>query len=292
MMIAEESTSWPLITYPVEAGGLGFNFKWNMGWMNDSLLYMGQDPFFRKGVHNNLTFSMTYAFSENFILPLSHDEVVHGKKSLLSKMPGEYAIKFANLRAYLGYMYAHPGKKLLFMGAEFGQFIEWNEEQELNWNLLSFEAHAKQKTYTKALSQFYLKTPALWELDVSWEGFEWADVDDNTNNVLAFFRRDKDGNMILAVSNFSSVYHPDYKIGVPRRGNYTEVFSSDAKEFGGEGITNGTVSAKSGKMHGQKYHISLALPPFSTLYFFKKKPQAKTSQETKAKNNQTTATKN
>lgn len=275
MMIAEESTAWPLITYPVDVGGLGFNFKWNMGWMNDSLLYMGQDPFFRKGVHNKLTFSMTYAFSENFILPLSHDEVVHGKKSLVSKMPGEYDAKFKNLRAYLGYMYAHPGKKLLFMGAEFGQFIEWNEEQELDWNLLSFDAHKNQQTFTKELNRFYLDTPAFWELDTSWEGFSWADVDDSTNNVIAFFRRDKKGNMVLCVSNFSSVQYTDYKIGVPNRGNYTEVFSSDDIRFGGSGIANGKVTAKSGKMHGQKYHISLSIPPFSTTYFYKKKPADK-----------------
>ncbi len=279
LMIAEESTSWPLITYPVDVGGLGFNFKWNMGWMNDSLLYMRQDPFFRKGVHHNLTFSMTYAFSENFILPLSHDEVVHGKRSLLDKMPGEYDAKFANLRAYLAYMYAHPGKKLLFMGAEFGQFIEWNEEQELDWSLLSFDNHRMQKEFTKALSAFYLKTPAFWELDTSWEGFEWADVDDSVNNVLAFFRRDKEGNAVLAVSNFSSVYHPDYKIGVPNRGVYTQVFSSDDSAFGGSGTQNGKVTAKTGNMHGRKYHVSLALPPFSTLYFYKKKSKPKPQNE-------------
>ena len=276
MMIAEESTTWPLITYPVDVGGLGFNFKWNMGWMNDSLLYMEQDPFFRKGVHNNLTFSMTYAFSENFILPLSHDEVVHGKRSMLSKMPGEYEEKFSNLRAYLGYMFAHPGKKLLFMGAEFGQFIEWNESQELDWNLLSFDHHKKQQEFTKELIKFYKSSPTLWELDVSWEGFQWADVDDNINNVLAFFRRDKDGNMLLCVSNFSSVFHPNYKIGVPNRGNYTEVFSSNEVSFGGDGTKNGKVTAQKGEMHGQKYFVELALPPFSTLYFYKKKTKRKT----------------
>ncbi len=272
LMIAEESTAWPLITYPVDVGGLGFNYKWNMGWMNDSLLYMQQDPFFRKGVHDKLTFSMTYAFSENFILPLSHDEVVHGKRSLLSKMPGEYEDKFKNLRAYLGYMYAHPGKKLLFMGAEFGQFIEWNEEEELDWNLLEYDIHKKQKAFTKELCSFYLKNPALWELDLSWEGFEWADVDDNINNVIAFIRRDKNGNLILAVSNFSSVLQKDYKIGVPYGGVYSEVFSSDAKCFGGEGIENGKVSAKKGNIHGREHFVSLTLPPFSTVYFYKKKP--------------------
>ena len=279
MMIAEESTTWPLITYPVDVGGLGFNFKWNMGWMNDSLLYMEQDPFFRKGVHNNLTFSMTYAFSENFILPLSHDEVVHGKRSMLSKMPGEYEEKFSNLRAYLGYMFAHPGKKLLFMGAEFGQFIEWNEAQELDWSLLSFAHHKKQQEFTKELIKFYKNSRTLWELDVSWEGFQWADVDDNINNVLAFIRRDKDGNQLLSVSNFSSVYHPDYKIGVPNRGNYTEVFSSDDIAFGGGGRKNGKVTAQKGEMHGQKYFVSLALPPFSTTYFYKKKIKRKSQGE-------------
>ena len=276
LMIAEESTAWPLITYPTDVGGLGFNFKWNMGWMNDSLLYMEQDPFFRKCVHNKLTFSMTYAFSENYVLPLSHDEVVHGKKSLLSKMPGDVETKLSNLRAYLGYMYAHPGKKLLFMGAEFGQFIEWNEERELDWSLLSFDTHAAQKEFTKALCLFYLRTPALWEYDNTWEGFEWADVDDSTNNVLAFFRRDKAGNLLLSVSNFSSVCYTDYKIGVPRRGVYREVFSTDCAIFGGSDISNTKVTAKSGKMHGHNQYIALTLPPFSTLYFFKKKPTKKT----------------
>lgn len=280
LMIAEESTAWPLITYPTDVGGLGFNFKWNMGWMNDSLLYMEQDPFFRKGVHNKLTFSMTYAFSENYVLPLSHDEVVHGKKSLLSKMPGDVETKLSNLRAYLGYMYAHPGKKLLFMGAEFGQFIEWNEERELDWSLLSFDTHAAQKEFTKALCLFYLHTPALWEYDNTWEGFEWADVDDSTNNVLAFFRRDKAGNLLLCVSNFSSVCYTDYKIGVPRRGVYREVFSTDCAIFGGSGISNTKVTAKNGKMHGHNQYIALTLPPFSTLYFFKKKPTKKTKKET------------
>jgi len=272
MMIAEESTAWPLVTYPTDVGGLGFNYKWNMGWMNDSLLYMEQDPFFRKGVHDRLTFSMTYAFSENFILPLSHDEVVHGKRSLISKMPGEYEDKFKNLRAYLGYMYAHPGKKLIFMGAEYGQFIEWNEEAELDWSLLSYDTHAHQREFTKALSQFYKKTPALWEQDGSWEGFSWATVDDNTNNVIAFERFDKDGNSVLSVSNFSSVKQENYKIGVSRPGVYKEVFSSEDTSFGGSGITNEKVTAKKGIFNGKDYYLSLTLPPFSTVYFYKRKP--------------------
>ena len=275
MMIAEESTAWPLVTYPTDVGGLGFNYKWNMGWMNDSLLYMEQDPFFRKGVHDKLTFSMTYAFSENFILPLSHDEVVHGKRSLISKMPGEYEDKFKNLRAYLGYMYAHPGKKLIFMGAEYGQFIEWNEEAELDWSLLSYDTHSRQQEFTKALSQFYKKTPALWEQDGSWEGFSWATVDDSTNNVIAFERFDKVGNSLLCVSNFSSVKQENYKIGVNRSGVYTEVFSSDDESFGGSGIKNAKVTAKKGAFNGKDYHLSLTLPPFSTIYFYKRKPQKK-----------------
>ncbi len=270
MMIAEESTAWPMVTYPVSDGGLGFNFKWNMGWMNDSLVYMKQDPFFRKGVHNNLTFSLTYAFSENFILPLSHDEVVHGKASLLSKMPGEYEDKFANLRAYLGYMFAHPGKKLLFMGCELGQFIEWNEEIELDWNLLSYDAHSMHKEFVCALNKVYKKNAPLWELDTSWDGFDWAALDDDHNNIISFIRKDKKGNMILSVSNFSKVPQKDYKIGVPRKGVYEEIFSTDEKRFGGSGIENGKVYAKSGQMHGKNQYISLEIPAFSTVYFYKR----------------------
>ncbi len=270
MMIAEESTAWPMITYPVEDGGLGFNYKWNMGWMNDSLVYMKQDPFFRKGVHNNLTFSLTYAFSENFILPLSHDEVVHGKASLINKMPGEYEDKFANLRAYLGYMYAHPGKKLLFMGCEIGQFIEWNEEQELDWNLLDYESHRQHKKFVEQLNKVYKKHRPLWELDTTWDGFDWAALDDDNNNIISFFRKDKDGNSILAVSNFSSVPQEDYKIGVPQRGVYEEIFSTDSSEFGGNGTVNGKVKTKVGKMHGNNQYLSLKIPAFSTTYYFKK----------------------
>ncbi len=281
MMIAEESTAWPMVTYPVSEGGLGFNFKWNMGWMNDSLVYMKQDPFFRKGVHNNLTFSLTYAFSENFILPLSHDEVVHGKASLLSKMPGCYHDKFANLRAYLGYMFAHPGKKLLFMGSELGQFIEWNEEAELDWNLLSFDAHKMQQDFVEALNHVYIKRAPLWELDTSWDGFDWAALDDDNNNIISFFRKDKKGNMILCVSNFSSVTQTDYKIGVPKKGVYEEIFSTDEKRFGGSGVQNGKVHAKNGKMHGKNQYISLCIAAFSTLYFYKRAGKTVTKDDRK-----------
>ncbi len=275
MMIAEESTAWPMITYPVEDGGLGFNYKWNMGWMNDSLVYMSQDPFFRKGVHNNLTFSLTYAFSENFVLPLSHDEVVHGKRSLISKMPGEYEDKFANLRAYLGYMYAHPGKKLLFMGCEIGQFIEWNEEQELDWTLLEFESHRKHKAFVEDLNKVYKKYPSLWELDTTWDGFDWAALDDDNNNIISFFRKDKEGNSILAVSNFSKVAQRNYKIGVPNRGIYEEVFSTDYEKYGGSGMVNEKVKTVSGRMHGKNQYVELNIPAFSTIYFYKKASKSK-----------------
>ena len=280
MMIAEESTAWPMITYPVEDGGLGFNYKWNMGWMNDSLVYMKQDPFFRKGVHNNLTFSLTYAFSENFILPLSHDEVVHGKASLINKMPGEYEDKFANLRAYLGYMFAHPGKKLLFMGCDIGQFIEWNEEQELDWNLLEFEAHRQHKKFVEDLNKAYKKNSPLWELDTTWDGFDWAALDDDNNNIISFFRKDKAGNSILAVSNFSSVAQENYKIGVPNKGIYEEIFSTDSIEYGGKGTVNGKVTAKAGKMHGQNQYVALNIPAFSTTYFYKKAGRKRPTQNT------------
>ncbi len=278
MMIAEESTAWPMVTYPASEGGLGFNYKWNMGWMNDSINYMKQDPLFRKGVHNNLTFSLTYAFSENFILPLSHDEVVHGKGSLLSKMPGEYTDKFANLRAYLGYMYSHPGKKLLFMGSELGQFIEWNEEKELDWNLLEYDAHKKHQNFVSRLNWVYKSYSPLWELDTSWDGFDWVALDDDNNNIISFIRKDKAGNFILSVSNFSGFTHEDYKIGVPARGVYNEIFSTDDENFGGSGIKNGRVYARKGNMHSHEQYISIKTPAFSTIYFYKKANKPKTNE--------------
>ncbi len=270
MMIAEESTAWPMITYPVEDGGLGFNYKWNMGWMNDSLRYMATDPFFRKGVHNNMTFSLTYAFSENFVLPLSHDEVVHEKCSLLNKMPGYLHDKFANLRTYLTYMFTHPGKKLTFMGADIAQHGEWNESAELSWELLQYPEHQKHHEFVKALNHFYKNEPTLWEKDDSWEGFHWASADDCYNNVYAFWRIDQKGNKLLSVFNFSSNRYENYKLGVPNRGNYLEVFSTDREEFGGSGTPPQKLTAKSGGMHGQKQHIELTIPPFSALCFYKK----------------------
>lgn len=270
--IAEESTAFPKVTHPVEDDGLGFTFKWNMGWMNDTLAYMRTDPFFRKGVHNNLTFSLTYAFSENYVLPLSHDEVVHMKGSLIGKMPGEYNDKFANLRAYVAYMFAHPGKKLLFMGGEFAQFAEWGEEKTLDWMLLDYEMHRKYHQFSKALNDFYRKTSALWESDGSWDGFDWLSCDNADQNIISFLRRDSAGNEVVVVCNFSSVLLENYAIGIPRRGKYTEIFSSDDQAFGGNGILNGEVYAKLKPLHGREYSLSLTLPPFSTIYLYKKGP--------------------
>ena len=270
LTIAEESTAFPKVTHPVEEDGLGFDFKWNMGWMNDSIRYMETDPFFRKGVHNNLTFSLTYAFSEKYILPLSHDEVVHGKGALINKMPGKYEEKFANLRAYIAYMYAHPGKKLIFMGGELAQFDEWSEEREIGWNLLSFDKHRRYWEFFKALGLFYRETPAMWELDGGWEGFDWLSCDNAEQNIISFLRKDKKGNELITVCNFSSVTREHYRIGVPRRGRYDEIFSTDEKRFGGEGRLNPHIYTKQASMHGRPCCVELTLPAFSTIFLYKK----------------------
>ena len=266
IMAAEESTAFPLVTYPVDKGGLGFNFKWNMGWMNDTLSYVSTDPYFRSGIHNRLTFSMMYAFSENFVLPISHDEVVHGKCSLINKMPGDYDQKFAGMRTLLGYMMSHPGKKLNFMGYEFGQFIEWDYKKELDWMLLSYENHAKLKDFVKELNHFYKATPQLWQVDDSWEGFKWISADDYTQNVFSYIRFDEKGDPVVCLVNFSPVTREDYRIGVPRARSYTEVFSSDEKRFGGAGIGNGNVACEKIQSHGSDYSISLTIPGNSALF--------------------------
>ena len=270
IMIAEESTSYPKVTAGVEHGGLGFDFKWNMGWMNDSLDYLETDPFFRKGVHNKFTFSMHYAFSENFILPISHDEVVHGKKSLLDKSPVPYEDKFANFKAFLGYMYAHPGKKLTFMGIDIAQFIEWDEERELDWLLMLYPKHIFTHRYVKELNKYYKSTPALWENDSDWDGFRWHVVDDNNNNVFAFSRRDRSGKEVLVVSNFSNQILKNYEIGVDTWGSYKIVLNTDAKKYDGIAITNRNLKTINKEKNEFKYTLGVNIPPYATMYIEKK----------------------
>lgn len=267
LMIAEEATDWPLVTYPTDVKGLGYNYKWNMGWMNDTLHYMNLDFQQRQYHHQLLTFSLTYAFTENFVLPLSHDEVVHGKQSLLSRMPGNYEQKFAGLRALYGYFFCHPGKKLLFMGGEFAQFIEWRDDDELDWFLLEYDSHRRLKEYVRSLNQFYQKERALWEIDSSWAGFEWIDVDNNKQSVLVFCRRAKDPNdFLIVVLNFKPQQYSEFRIGIPKEGKYQEVFNSDLYDYGGATPHFSNVQqAESIAWQGQAFSLTITLPSLACI---------------------------
>ncbi len=266
LMIAEESTAWPLVTKPTDIGGLGFNFKWNMGWMNDMLSYMSLDPIYRSFNHDKLTFSFFYAFSENYMLPISHDEVVYGKCSMINKMPGEYEQKFASYRAFLAYMMAHPGKKLLFMGQEFAQMNEWNYQTQLDWNLMEFDSHKNMLKFSEKLNKFYAENSPMWQNDDSWSGFSWISNDDYKQSVISFRRIDDNGDEIIAVCNFVPVERKDYRIGVPYKGRYKLVFNTDATEFGGSGISEKSFKTENEGMHGHDQSISMTLAPLSVVY--------------------------
>lgn len=268
IMIAEESTAWPMVTKPPYDGGLGFNYKWNIGWMNDTLEYIQLNPFFRKDNHNKITFSFMYAFSENFILPISHDEVVYGKKSLINKMNGDYNQKFDAIRAFYGYLMAHPGKKLTFMGTEIGQFDEWDNTRQIEYDLLRFEKHQKLKNYVKALNWFYLTHSELFEVDASWDGFEWIIANDTRNNVVVFSRSNKQGEKLICVCNFSPVQLSHYRAYV-EKGTYKELFNSDNVEFGGGGVTNGQIKTKVDENNKNSNFLELTIPANSCMYFKK-----------------------
>ncbi|EHK2344740.1 1,4-alpha-glucan branching protein GlgB [Clostridium perfringens] len=267
--VAEESTSWEGITKPVEEGGLGFDYKWNMGWMNDTLSYIELDPIYRKYHHNKMNFSMMYNYSEKFILPISHDEVVHGKKSLINKMWGDDWKKYAGLRLYASFMMGHPGKKLMFMGCEFGQFVEWREWEELQWNVIEeFDIHRKTKAYFKALNHFYLENSSLWSLDYEEEGFRWIDADNSEESVLSFIRIGKNKKeKLIFICNFTPEVYYDFKVGVPQLGEYVEVFNSDSLEFGGAGNIMGDsiLKATEESFKDFDYSISVKVPPLGTL---------------------------
>jgi len=268
VIIAEESTAWPMVSRPVYLGGLGFGMKWNMGWMHDSLSYMKEDPINRKYHHGKLTFSLVYAFNENFVLPLSHDEVVHGKGSLIGKMPGDAWQQFANLRALYGYMWAHPGKKMLFMGGEFAQRREWNHDDQLEWWVNDRDEHSGVQRFIKDLNRVYRSEPALYQLDFSWEGFEWIDGSDAQSSVIAFLRKPKAGAgaTLLVACNFTPLPRTNYVVGVPKEGFWHEIVNSDARDFGGAGWGNlGGVEAAPVPAHGRPNSVSLTLPPLSTI---------------------------
>jgi 1,4-alpha-glucan branching enzyme len=267
--VAEESTAWPGVSHPTYAGGLGFGFKWNMGWMHDTLRYMQQDPIHRRYHHNDLTFGLLYAFTENFILPISHDEVVHGKGSLLGRMPGDEWQRFANLRAYLGFMWGHPGKKLLFMGCEFGQVGEWNHNTSLDWHVLQYPVHSGVQSLVRDLNRVYREIPALYERDCEGSGFEWIVSDDSDNSIIAWVRKgEKEGDIAIVVSNFTPVPRSGHRLGVPFPGFYREALNSDAGIYNGSNMGNqGGVFADEIGSHARPYSLSLTLPPLSTVIF-------------------------
>ena len=267
IMAAEESTAWPMVTKPVSMGGLGFNFKWNMGWMNDTLAYNQTDPYFRKGIHNKLTFSMMYAYSENYILPISHDEVVHGKRSMIGKMPGDYEMQFANLRTFYAYMFAHPGKKLNFMGNELAQFIEWRYNEQLDWLLFDFEKHKLFHDFMKKLNWMYKMESPFWDLDDTWDGFRWINADDNAQNVLSFLRLDRLGNGIACVFNFAPVDRAEYRIGVPNPGVYHLILDTSDPIYGGSNTSlEESFKADKTECNGFPYSIKVHLAPMAALY--------------------------
>ena len=271
LMMAEESSSWPMVTKPTYMGGLGFNYKWNLGWMNDVLEYMKVDPVYRKYKHNLITFSMTYAFSENYVLPLSHDEVVHLKNSLIGRQPGDYWKKFAGLRLLLAYQMAHPGKKLLFMGGEFGQFAEWAFDRSLDWHLLDYEMHRNLHRYTKDLNHFYLDNAPLWENDADWSGFQWISCENADDNILVMRRIDRKGEDLIVILNFSPVVRHGYRIGLPFDGMYREVFTSDDLRYGGSGCTNDAVHADPIPWNGQPFSAPFTIPPLAASFICREK---------------------
>jgi 1,4-alpha-glucan branching enzyme len=265
--VAEESTAWPGVTRPTHLGGLGFGFKWNMGWMHDSLGYISKEPIYRQYHHHEMTFSMMYAYTENFILPISHDEVVHGKGSLLRKMPGDRWQQFANLRAYLAYMWAHPGKQLLFMGQEFGQDSEWSENTGLEWWVLDFPEHRGVQSLMRDLNRQYRENRSMFALDADPAGFQWIDANDASGNVFSFLRLSQDGSPVACVANFSPVPHESYRLGLPRAGRWEEVVNTDAEPYGGSGVGNlGAVQAVTEPWHGLPASTTLRLPPLGTLW--------------------------
>jgi len=263
---AEESTAWPGVSRPVDAGGLGFTYKWNMGWMNDTLSYMGEDPIHRKYHHDKMTFGLVYAFNENFVLPLSHDEVVHGKGSLLGRMPGDEWQRFANLRAYLANMYAHPGKKLLFMGSELAQYKEWSHERSLDWHLLDYDVHRGVQLMLRDLNALYRETPALYEIDFTADGFEWIDWGDRANSILSWIRRDRSGGHVICVTNFTPVVRHDFHLGVPEKRDYREIFNSDAGKYAGSGCTNEEIGMTDTPCHFRPVSVKMSLPPLATVF--------------------------